>query len=56
MDERNWSVRKLATRLDRGPRTLQEYIDGSREVPTVVRLALERLDDLGERGDKPPAA
>ena len=56
MDERDWSVRKLATRLDRGPRTIQEYIDGTREVPTIVRLALDALDAKGERGDKAPAA
>lgn len=56
MDERGWSVRKLATRLDRGPRTIQEYIEGAREVPTIVRLALDALDAKGERGDKPPAA
>lgn len=56
MDERNWSVRKLAARLDRGPRTIQEYIEGAREVPMVVRLALDALDAKGERGDKAPAA
>ncbi len=52
MNERGWSVRKLAARLDRGPRTIQEYIEGAREVPVIVRLALDALDAKGERGGK----
>lgn len=43
MDEHGYSVRSLARALEREPRTIQRYRDGSLPVPRVVELALVGL-------------
>lgn len=44
MESHGYSVRSLARALEREPRTVQRYRDGSLPVPRVIELALIGLE------------